>query len=133
MVPVVFGGGGIRFYGKRDELPDGSCVTTKWLTAMYLPIIPLASFRVWRVDPNYFPFFSTGHDQPISILPQQPSEKRPVPVVPIAERIILPIGEYVVEKVPLNWRQIVIIYLSSFGILALGFLIPALLMWILLD
>ena len=32
--------------GKTDFLPDGSFVTTQWLTLFMIPIVPLASFRV---------------------------------------------------------------------------------------
>ncbi len=125
-ISIVFGGAGTRFYGKRDELPDGSCITTKWLVALYLPIIPLGSYRVWRVDPDYYPFFLTDRDQPLTILPPQTPDDRSIPVVPIAESVILPEGEYVVDKVPLNWGQIMNIYLLFFGIVASAFLLPVL-------
>ena len=33
-------------FGKTDFLPDGSFVTTQWLSLFMIPIIPLGSFRV---------------------------------------------------------------------------------------
>lgn len=45
-MPFTFRGCGTKFYGKRDEGPDGSYITTEWITLVYLPLIPLRSFRV---------------------------------------------------------------------------------------
>ena len=41
-------GFGTRFYGEGDLRPDGSFITTEWVTAAYLPILPLRSFRLAR-------------------------------------------------------------------------------------
>ena len=42
----IFGFGTI-LYGSRDKNPtDRSYITTAWFTLLYLPIIPLASYRV---------------------------------------------------------------------------------------
>jgi hypothetical protein len=41
-----FNGCGTMFYGQRDFRADGSYITTEWITAIYLPRIPLRSFRV---------------------------------------------------------------------------------------
>ncbi|HEV2399498.1 MAG TPA: hypothetical protein VGS27_21320 [Candidatus Sulfotelmatobacter sp.] len=48
-MPHSVNGIGTRFYGKRDRDPDGSYVTTMWFTFLYLPILPLGSFRVLPV------------------------------------------------------------------------------------
>lgn len=45
-MPFTMRGCGTKFYGKRDNGPDGSYVTTEWITLVYLPLIPLRSFRV---------------------------------------------------------------------------------------
>ena len=37
---------GTRIYGKRDFLSDGSFITTKWITFLWVPLIPLTSMRV---------------------------------------------------------------------------------------
>jgi hypothetical protein len=37
---------GTKIYGKDDEAPDGSYVTTKWFVILFLPIVPLGSYRV---------------------------------------------------------------------------------------
>jgi hypothetical protein len=41
-----FNGSGTTIYGKRDFLTDGSFVTTKWITFLWVPLIPLSSMRV---------------------------------------------------------------------------------------
>ena len=41
-----FNGCGTMFYGQRDFRADGTYITTEWITAIYLPLIPLRSFRV---------------------------------------------------------------------------------------
>jgi hypothetical protein len=45
-MPFTLNGCGTRYYGKREIGPDGSYVTTEWVTFIYLPIIPLRSKRV---------------------------------------------------------------------------------------
>lgn len=37
---------GTRIYGKRDFLTDGSFVTTRWVTFLWVPLFPLSSMRV---------------------------------------------------------------------------------------
>lgn len=37
---------GTALYGKRDFKADGSYLTTKWIVAFWIPIIPLCSYRV---------------------------------------------------------------------------------------
>jgi hypothetical protein len=44
----TFNGFGTKFYGEGDLRPDGSFITTEWITAAYIPIIPLRSFRLAR-------------------------------------------------------------------------------------
>ena len=39
-------GCGTKFYGERDYMPDGTFVTTEWITILYLPIVPLRSYRI---------------------------------------------------------------------------------------
>jgi hypothetical protein len=44
---LSFNGFGTKIYGKRDVDPmDGSYVVTKWIVALFFPIIPLGSYRV---------------------------------------------------------------------------------------
>lgn len=45
-MPWSFNGCGTRLYGNREQGDDGSFVTTEWITLVYLPIIPIRSFRV---------------------------------------------------------------------------------------
>ncbi len=37
---------GTRVYGKREFRTDGSFVTTKWITFLWVPLLPLRSMRV---------------------------------------------------------------------------------------
>ena len=45
-------GFGTAFYGKRDFRVDGTFITTEWLMLMYIPIIPIRSFRVRYQGPG---------------------------------------------------------------------------------
>ncbi len=45
-MPWSINGCGTRFYGSREVGPDGSYVTTEWLTFVFLPLIPIRSLRV---------------------------------------------------------------------------------------
>ncbi|SRR6266851_833954 len=48
-MPYTFNGCGTHYYGKQDKANDGSYVTTEWITLVYVPLIPLRSFRVLPV------------------------------------------------------------------------------------
>jgi hypothetical protein len=48
-VPHSFNGFGTTYYGKRHAAGDGSYVTTLWITALYVPLLPLRSYRVLPV------------------------------------------------------------------------------------
>ena len=50
MVGRSVNGTGTRVYGKRDFWTDGSFVTTKWITFLWVPLIPLRSLRVRPLD-----------------------------------------------------------------------------------
>src|ERR1700676_4758195 len=39
-------GFGTMFYGEADEMTDGSYVTTEWIIALWIPIVPLVSLCV---------------------------------------------------------------------------------------
>src|SRR5271155_5029592 len=45
-MPFTFNGCGTRYYGSRETGPDGSFVTTEWITFVYLPLFPIRSMRV---------------------------------------------------------------------------------------
>ena len=45
-MPYSLNGCGTRYYGSRDKSPDGSYVTTMWVTFVFVPVIPLRSYRV---------------------------------------------------------------------------------------
>lgn len=48
-----FLGTGTIFYGKKNIGRDGSYITTKWLTILYLPVYPLGSYRLWPNDQSF--------------------------------------------------------------------------------
>lgn len=48
--PKVYAGCGTKFYGAADKREDGSFVTTQWFCLLYLPLIPIQSYRVVRGD-----------------------------------------------------------------------------------
>ncbi|MEL7051930.1 MAG: hypothetical protein AAGM45_09095 [Cyanobacteria bacterium J06588_5] len=45
-MPFTYKGIGTTYYGKRDVAEDGSYITTEWVVFVYLPILPLRSYRV---------------------------------------------------------------------------------------
>lgn len=46
----TYNGFGTKFYGEGDLRPDGSFITTEWITAAYIPVLPLRSFRMARAS-----------------------------------------------------------------------------------
>ncbi len=48
--PSLFGinGFGLRVYGERDRRDNGTYVTTRYITAVFIPLLPLDAFRVAR-------------------------------------------------------------------------------------
>jgi hypothetical protein len=48
-MPYTFNGCGTRYYGHQDRADDGSYVTTEWITFVYIPLVPIRSFRVLPV------------------------------------------------------------------------------------
>jgi hypothetical protein len=45
-MPSSIQGFGTGLVGRRDFWPDGSYVTTEWIVAMFVPLIPLRSLRI---------------------------------------------------------------------------------------
>lgn len=45
-MPFTLNGIGTTYYGKRDCTADASYITTEWIVFLYLPILPLGSYRV---------------------------------------------------------------------------------------
>jgi hypothetical protein len=45
-MPYTLNGFGTRYYGKRELAEDGSYITTLWITGLYVPILPLGSYRI---------------------------------------------------------------------------------------
>jgi hypothetical protein len=46
----TFNGIGTRYYGRDHKASDGSYTTTEWATFWWIPLVPLASWRVLRED-----------------------------------------------------------------------------------
>jgi hypothetical protein len=78
-MPFSFNGIGTTYYGKRDVQVDNSFITTEWIIFVYVPIIPIGSFRV-KITGNSadFSFYQSTN--------------------------------YLVSRVPLNWRQVRNVY-----------------------
>ncbi len=76
---------GTRFYGAGSPRRDGSTVTTKWFAVIFIPLIPLSSYRVIRnTKSDKLTFF--GHS---------------------ASYVVL-------EKLPINWAQVLRTYAFAF-------------------
>jgi hypothetical protein len=45
-MPFSVNGIGTTYYGCRDFLPNGSYITTEWVIVLFIPVVPLSSFRV---------------------------------------------------------------------------------------
>lgn len=52
-MPSTINGFGTKYYGEADHRPDGSFIATEWITAAYIPLIPLRSFRLVRSGNPY--------------------------------------------------------------------------------
>jgi hypothetical protein len=85
-MPASFNGFGTRYYGKCAHSDDQSYLTTEWIIALYIPVIPLKSLRL-KKDP------SRDKISPIST-----SE-----------------GYVVFQIVPIFWPQVLRVYAFVFG------------------
>ncbi len=54
--PALWGinGFGVRVYGERDPRPDGTYVTTRYVTALFVPVLPLDAFRVSKSEDGWY-------------------------------------------------------------------------------
>ncbi len=86
-MPYTINGCGTKYYGRRDQESDGSYITTEWIVFLFLPVIPIGSYRVQLL------------------------------------KSALMSSEYHIWRVPLQWRQILNVYLADallLGLLAGG-------------
>jgi hypothetical protein len=86
-MPQTINGCGTKYYGRRDQESDGSYITTEWIVFLFLPLIPIGSYRVQLL------------------------------------KSALMSSEYHIWRVPLQWRQILNVYLADallLGLLAGG-------------
>ena len=74
----TFNGIGTTYYGKR-QLPDGTYITTKWVVFVFVPVVPLGSYRI----------VAAGSPQFRAMLPMLASNQT-----------------MTVQKVPLAWAQV---------------------------
>ncbi len=84
---------GTSLYGKNEVESDGSYVATKWVIFIFLPIVPIGSYRVRR-----------GKTE---------STMTAIIGLPGAET------KYEMVRVPINWKQVFQIYLAVYGTVAL--------------
>ena len=79
-----YNGFGITWYGKSDFHTDGSHITTFWIIALYIPLIPIYSLRVWEIA----------------------EEQRLFWLIPYTDT-----SRCYIQKQPLHWRQVGRVYL----------------------
>ena len=48
-MPSTLNGTGTHFYGERDKDIGGTYTTTKWVVLLWIPLLPLSSWRVYPV------------------------------------------------------------------------------------
>jgi hypothetical protein len=82
-MPYTINGCGTKYYGRRDQESDGSYITTEWIVFLFLPLMPIGSYRVQLL------------------------------------KSALMSSEYHIWKVPLQWRQILNVYLADALLLGL--------------
>jgi hypothetical protein len=87
-----FNGIGTIYYGHRDKLQDSSYIATKWFVILYLPVVPLGSFRIWE---------EKATDPPLVIF-----------------NVISQERSMMVRPVPLNRTQVFLTYLAFYGSIA---------------
>src|ERR1035437_7674128 len=78
-------GFGTALYGKSEVKSDDSYIATEWFVLLFLPIFPIASYRVLRGNTSGNVFGAKT--------------------------------QYSTTKVPLNVKQVILIYSSVYGLL----------------
>lgn len=110
-------GVGTIHYGRTDPWPDGSYVTTKWIVALFVPLLPLGSYRVW-------PHHSSGpegwKDLNIPIDALGPEFEGWFGGLPNAYVRRIPKRPYLTARVPLHIPQVVKGYLVTVAVAALA-------------
>jgi len=96
-MPYAFNGCGTRFYGERERGEDGSYITTEWITFVYLPLLPIRSYRVLPV----------GKGTNIIIHSSQNYQTRRVPLCWAQVRNVYLVISPIILLVPyFNWSDI---------------------------
>lgn len=90
-MPWSFCGFGTGYLGQRELQRDGSYVTTEFLIALGIPLVPLGSQRVREAGAASFRSSAVGWTS------QQ---------------------QYETRAVPMNWRQVLNVYLGAVGVVA---------------
>ena len=83
-----FNGIGTSFYGQSRFESDGSFVQTKWFILAFFPLIPLGSARVIQQESGGIPFISSSTSYEV------------------------------LEELPMDWTQVIKIYLYAIFIVA---------------
>jgi hypothetical protein len=109
VAPTSINGMGSMFYGKSDVRQDGSYLTTEWFTILYLPVVPLRSFRVLPLS------------RPSTLRRIINASLHGLGVSPHIEQYVI------VSKHPPNARQVVNVYICLVG----GITLVAFLLWFL--
>lgn len=94
---------GTRLYGSSDRQGNGSYVATKWLVFLYFPIFPLGTYRVY---PEY-KIEKEVKKMPKNVVMQM-NERR---VEDIKYSLFGSEQTIKLQRVRLNWKQILVTYL----------------------
>jgi len=77
-------GTGTRFYGEREKEIGGTYITTKWAVVLWVPLLPLSSWRVYPL----------GAEQVAYIIEESSGTSQALQAT----------------RVPLNWKQVIDVY-----------------------
>jgi hypothetical protein len=86
-MPSTLNGTGTHFYGDRERDVGGTYVTTKWVVLFWVPLIPLSSWRVYMLD-----------DARVDYIIDESSRTSQAMQA---------------TQVPLNWKQVLNVYLVT--------------------
>lgn len=68
-MPYTINGCGTKYYGKRELGSDGSYITTEWIVIIYVPLIPIGSFRVLPTGKSSFYFVGRSYEYMVQRVP----------------------------------------------------------------
>jgi hypothetical protein len=104
-------GFGTLFYGWR-HLPGQASTATKWLSAFYVPLIPVGRYQ-------------------LKVLTDFSSERTQVRTTPVGLLASQRNHFEILERTPLSWREVLLTYVNTFVGLPFLMFAPSLIAWLL--